>query len=128
MNLLLDTHVALWAITDHPALGREARSLILATSNSIHVSAASIWEIAIKHALRKKSMPLSAGQAVSWFAKAGYSLLPVTAEHAVQIEKLPALHADPFDRILVAQAITAPMRLITHDGMVARYSDTVILI
>lgn len=128
MNILLDTHVALWAITDHASLGKEARELLLAPKNTVYVSAVSVWEIAIKHALRKKSMPISAGQAIAWFADSGYVPLPITAEHAAQTEILPEHHADPFDRMLVAQAISEPMRLMTHDQLVARYSDTIILI
>ena len=128
MKLLLDTHIGLWAITDSPRLAAEARRLILAPANQIHVSAASIWEIAIKHGLRKQSMPISGNEALAWFVKAGYALLPVSAEHAALVETLPAHHTDPFDRILAAQALAEPMRLITHDALVAKYSDTTILV
>ncbi len=128
MRLLLDTHIALWAILDDPRLPDEARLLILASDNEIAVSAASVWEIAIKHGLAKKNMPVSGAKAMSWFTQAGYTLLPVTAEHAALVEELPPHHADPFDRMLVAQALAEPMRLMTHDPTVARYSDTVILV
>lgn len=128
MRLLLDTHVGLWAITDDPRLAAEARRLILAPANQIHVSAASIWEIAIKHGLRKQGMPISGNAALEWFIKAGYTLLPVSAEHAALVEILPTHHTDPFDRILVAQALAEPMRLMTHDALVAKYSDTTILV
>ncbi len=128
MRLLLDTHVGLWAITDSPRLTAEARKLILAPANQIHVSAASIWEIAIKHSLGKQGMPISGNESVKWFMKAGYVFLPVSAEHAALVEALPAHHADPFDRMLVAQALAEPMRLMTHDTLVAKYSDTTILV
>lgn len=71
-------------------------------------------------------MPVSGSEALRYFNASGYRMLPVEAEHAVAVETLPALHQDPFDRILVAQALTEPMRLITHDATVARYSDTII--
>ena len=128
MRLLLDTHIALWALVDSPRLPAKARLLILAPDNEVIVSAASVWEIAIKHGLAKKNMPVSGAEAKSWFTRAGYTLLPVTAEHAALVEELPPHHADPFDRILVAQALDEPMRLVTHDPTVARYSDTVLLV
>ena len=128
MRLLLDTHIALWALVDSPRLPSKARLLILAPDNEVVVSAASVWEIAIKHGLAKKNMPVSGAEAKSWFTRAGYTLLPVTADHAALVEELPPHHADPFDRILVAQALDEPLRLVTHDPKVARYSDTVILV
>ena len=128
MRLLLDTHIALWAIADSPRLPAEARRLIMVPENEVVVSAASVWEIAIKHGLAKKNMPVSGSEAKSWFAQAGYTLLPVTAEHAALVEELPAHHADPFDRMLVAQALAEPLRLVTSDPMVARFSDTTILV
>ncbi|WP_370262972.1 type II toxin-antitoxin system VapC family toxin [Limnobacter sp.] len=128
MNLLLDTHVALWAITDSPKLGEAARDLLQSPKASLWVSAVSIWEISIKHALGKGGMPLSGSQALHYFKESGYRLLPVEAEHAVAVETLPSHHQDPFDRILVAQALVEPMRLVTHDAVVALYSDTVIKI
>ena len=128
MRLLLDTHIALWALVDSPRLPAKARLLILAPDNEVVVSAASVWEIAIKHGLAKKNMPVSGAEAKSWFTRAGYTLLPVTADHAALVEELPPHHADPFDRILIAQALDEPLRLVTHDPTVARYSDTVILV
>lgn len=125
MKILLDTHVALWAIADSPKLTPQARKLIL-TAAEVYVSAASVWEISIKHGLGRGNMPLSGAEAAAYFEEAGYFLLPITAEHAAFIEQLPPIHADPFDRLLVAQALTEPMRLLTHDAQIARYSDTVI--
>jgi PIN domain nuclease of toxin-antitoxin system len=128
VRLLLDTHIALWALVDSPRLPAKARRLILAPDNEVVVSAASVWEIAIKHGIAKKNMPVSGAEAKSWFTRAGYTLLPVTADHAALVEELPPHHADPFDRILIAQALDEPLRLVTHDPTVARYSDTVILL
>lgn len=126
MNLLLDTHVALWAITDSPKLPRKARDLIESPKTSIWISTATLWEIAIKHGLGRGDMPVSGKDALRYFQASGYQLLSIEPEHAVAVEELPSHHADPFDRILVAQALVEPMRLMTHDPVVARYSDTVI--
>ncbi|MFN3377582.1 MAG: type II toxin-antitoxin system VapC family toxin [Burkholderiaceae bacterium] len=126
MNLLLDTHVALWAITDSPKLPPKARDLILSPRTTVWISAASVWEIAIKHALGRGDMPVSSQDAVRYFRGSGYRFLPIEAEHAVAVEDLPTHHQDPFDRLLVAQALVEPMRLMTHDPLVARYSDTVV--
>ena len=128
MKLLLDTHIALWAITDSPALPAEARRLILTPHNEIYVSAASIWEISIKHGLGRGDMPVSGGEAADYFTQAGYMTLDISIHHAVFVESLPPHHADPFDRMLVAQALSEPMRLLTGDKTVSFYSDTVILV
>jgi PIN domain nuclease of toxin-antitoxin system len=126
VNLLLDTHVALWAITDSPRLSTRARDLIQAENSTLWISAASVWEITIKHALGRGDMPVSGEDAVRYFRESGYRFLPVDVDHALAVESLPSHHQDPFDRILVAQALTEPMRLMTHDPLVARYSDTII--
>jgi PIN domain nuclease of toxin-antitoxin system len=126
LNLLLDTHVALWAITDSPKLPKKARELIASPKTTIWVSAANLWEIAIKHSLGRGDMPVSSQDAMRYFKESGYRILPVEAEHAIAVEELPRHHQDPFDRILVAQALVEPMRLMTHDPMVSLYSDTII--
>lgn len=126
MNILLDTHVALWAITDSPKLPKKAREMIDSPRSTVWISAATVWEIAIKHSLGRGEMPVSSQDALRYFRESGYRFLPIEPEHAIAIEDLPAHHADPFDRILVAQALVEPMRLITHDRVVALYSDTII--
>ncbi|MCA1978064.1 MAG: type II toxin-antitoxin system VapC family toxin [Thiobacillus sp.] len=128
MNVLLDTHVALWAITDSPRLPGRAREMIESPRSTVWISAASLWEIAIKHGLGRGEMPVSSQEALRYFQESGYRFLPIEPEHTVAIEDLPPHHADPFDRILVAQALVEPMRLITHDQAVARYSDTIIVV
>lgn len=128
MNLLLDTHVALWAIADSPRLPLKARELIASPRTNVWISTASIWEIAIKHSLGRGDMPISGQDALRYFSESGYRRLPIEAEHAVAVEDLPAHHSDPFDRILVAQALVEPMRLMTHDTRVTLYSDTIIKI
>lgn len=128
MKVLLDTHIALWALQDNPALTTQARQIILSPANELHVSVASIWEIGIKHSLGRGDMPISAEVALDFFREAGYRLLSVEPEHVLEVEKLPWHHKDPFDRMLVAQAMSEPMRLLTHDAQVARYSDAILLV
>ena len=128
MRLLLDTHIALWALADDARLPARGRELIADEDNHIAVSAASVWEIAIKHSLGRGDMPITGAQALRWFRRAGYARLDIKPEHAVAVEKLPPLHADPFDRLLVAQALTEPLRLLTHDKAVARYSNAIELL
>lgn len=128
MNLLLDTHVALWAIADSPALPAAGRALIADPGNEVWVSAVSVWEIAIKHALGRGDMPVSGEEALQWFGEAGYRLLSITPAHAAAVGALPPHHQDPFDRLLVAQARAEPLRLVTHDAAVARYGAEILLI
>ncbi len=131
MRLLLDTHVALWAIVDDDRLPQHAAALIAEPSNTIIVSAASVWEIAIKRALNRgapNDMPVSGPEALKFFIAAGYEILPIRAEHAAAVQDLPDIHRDPFDRLLVAQALYEPLRLITHDQTVKLYSDGFMLV
>lgn len=128
MRILLDTHVALWALMDDQRLNATARAHIADPGNEVFVSSASVWEIAIKRGVGRSGIPFPASEAVSYFRDAGYTLLAIRPEHAAAVESLPKLHGDPFDRMLIAQALAEPLRLITHDRMIARYSDTVILV
>jgi PIN domain nuclease of toxin-antitoxin system len=127
MRILLDTHIALWAVTGSRRLARKGQQLIL-DADEVHVSAATLWEIAIKHALGKGDMPVSSAQALQAFRDAGYTLLAVKPEHAVRIEDLPAIHNDPFDRLLVAQARFEPMTLMTGDRVVGQYGAGIVLV
>lgn len=127
MRLLLDTHVAVWTVVAPERLPAPVAGLISEPGNIVHVSAVSIWEIAIKRALQRKSAPVfSATDAIEHFQAAGFLLLDVTSRHAAEVETLPLRHGDPFDRLLVAQAISEPLRLITHDARMAAYSDDII--
>lgn len=129
MRLLLDTHVALWALADDPRLSERARELILDPANEVCVSAVTLWEIAIKHGLGREgagAMPISAHEARVLFGAAGYSLVPITPEQAVIVETLPRIHDDPFDRLLVAQGLTDALVLVTHDATVASYNARII--
>jgi PIN domain nuclease of toxin-antitoxin system len=125
MNVLLDTQVALWALTDSPRLSAMARAYILDPASTIYVSAASVWEIAIKHRLARGDMPVSGKEAALLFSEAGYIELPISAAHAAATEVLPMHHADPFDRLLVAQACHEPFRLLTHDRQLLAYDGPI---
>lgn len=127
MRLLLDTQIALWALVDDPRLGQKARDLILDSDNEINVSTATVWEVAIKHGLGRGDMPVSGTRAAKLFSEAGYRELPVTWKHAALVDELSAIHGDPFDRILVAQSLAEPMRLVTRDKTISQYNDTIIL-
>ena len=105
--------------------------MICDAENSVFVSAASVWEIAIKHALARggpNDMPLSGQKALRHFQNAGYQTLAITQEHAAAVEALPPLHADPFDRLLIAQAVTEPLRLLTHDARIIAYGEPVVAV
>ena len=104
------------------------RELILDTDNEVYFSAATVWEIAIKHALARRDMPISGAEAADLFVRAGYVELPITASHAAATEELPAHHGDPFDRIIVAQSLIEPLRLVTHDRQLLRYGASVQLV
>jgi PIN domain nuclease of toxin-antitoxin system len=92
------------------------------------LASVSVWEISTKHTLGREIMPISGKEALGYFRQAGYLFLAIRPEHGAAVEDLTAHHQDPFDRLLVAQASTETMRLVTHDATVARYSDTVIVI
>ena len=124
MRVLLDTHIALWAVVGSKRLAPQARDAIL-DADEVFISAASIWEIAIKHGLGRGDMPISSAQALRAFSDAGYALLNIRPEHAVAVARLAAIHSDPFDRMLVAQALEEPLTLITRDALVASYSAAI---
>ena len=121
MRLLLDTHLLLWAAGPSPRLSAEARQLIEHPRNELIASTASLWEIAIKSALRRPNLRVDAPLFRRNLLNNGYRELAVTGEHAVAVAGLPSLHKDPFDRILVAQSIVEGVMLLTADPVVAQY-------
>ena len=121
MRLLLDTHLLLWAARPSPQLSSRARRLINDPDNELVVSAASLWEIAIKSALRRPNFRLDAPLFRRNLLNNGYDEMAVTGEQAVAVANLPLLHRDPFDRILVAQSIVEGITLPTSDPRVAQY-------
>ncbi|MGF6266765.1 PIN domain nuclease of toxin-antitoxin system [Paraburkholderia youngii] len=125
MRLLLDTRVFLWAVTDDRKLTKAARKLILDASE-VFVSSASIWEASIKAGLGK--LEVDVNLLVSEIEASGFLELPVRAVHAALVRDLPDIHKDPFDRLLVAQALSEPLRLLSSDGHLSKYTDLVIAV
>lgn len=125
MPLLLDTHLLLWAAADSRRLPAEARALLEDGENDAYYSAASIWEIAIKSSLGRKDFRVDIEDLQVALPKMGLTELPVSAAHAAGVAKLPPIHRDPFDRMLVAQSIAEPLTLLTNDALLTRYWDGV---
>jgi PIN domain nuclease of toxin-antitoxin system len=118
MRLLLDAHALLWWLADDPSLDRNARDLIADPTNEVIVSAVTVWEIAIKRAIGKLSAP--DGLAVA-LERSGFIEAPVTAADAERAGGLEAIHRDPFDRMLVAQAVRLHAVVVTRDPIFVRY-------
>ena len=126
MRLLLDTHVLLWWIDDAPRLSGRSRSLI-SHADTVLVSVASIWEIAVKAGLGKLEVrPNLRRYLLRQLARNEFELLPVLFEHAVAIRDLPLHHRDPFDRLLIAQSLTERLVLISHDARMKAYAIEVL--
>jgi PIN domain nuclease of toxin-antitoxin system len=128
MRVLLDTHLLLWAMASSRRLPREARAVILDAANEVFYSAASVWEIAIKSALRRRDFKADPAVLVRALARSGFSALPVTSAHAARVAGLPRIHRDPFDRLLVAQSVVEPMTLLTNDAVLLGYGPLVELV
>jgi len=122
MRILLDTHMYLWWLQDHPKLSQAARAMIVAATD-VYISSASIWEASIKIGIGKLDADIE--QLVAEIDNSGFKELPVAARHAAMVTRLPDLHRDPFDRILVAQALCEPLRLLTADAILRGYSELV---
>ncbi len=125
MNLLLDTHLLLWAAAEPQRLSAKARALLLDSANQLVFSSASVWEIGIKSGLERMDFKVDPRRLWRMLLISGYRELPVSSEHAVAVLDLPPLHKDPFDRILVAQARVEGLTLLTADKVVAKYGDGV---
>lgn len=125
MKLLLDTHLLLWAAGQPERLSAAARTLLQSPRNSLYFSAASIWEVAIKNSLGREDFHADPGLLRRGLLENDYKELAIAGRHGVAVNLLPALHKDPFDRILVAQAIVEEILLVTADNQVARYPGPV---
>ena len=121
MKLLLDTHLLLWAAGTPGRLSPEAVALIEDQDNQLIYSAVSLWEIAIKNGLGRPDFQVDPRLLRRGLLDNGYDELPMTGDHAAVIGNLPSLHADPFDRMLVAQSMVEGILLLTSDSIVARY-------
>jgi PIN domain nuclease of toxin-antitoxin system len=125
MRLLLDTHIYLWAVTDSRKLSRQARKLIT-DADEVFVSSASIWEASVKVGLGK--LDADVNLLVAEIGASGFKELPVRAAHAALVVDLLDIHRDPFDRLLVAQALSEPLRLMTADSHLGAYTELVITV
>ena len=119
MNLLLDTHILLWWLDDNALLSVNARQAIADTDNLIILSAAVIWEIRIKQAIGKLKIAPNFYDVVK---EQGFEMLAITSEHAYAVGDLPKHHRDPFDRILIAQALLEGFTLVTQDAIFNKYA------
>lgn len=126
MRLLLDTHALLWFQAGDRRLSRAARAAIEADNAELLLSAASIWEMAIKASLGRLQLPSSVAAFLAEKIGAGYRLLPISGAHAARVEELPWHHRDPFDRLLAAQAVTEACSLVTRDRVFRKYGVDVI--
>ena len=124
MNLLLDTHVFLWAVDDNPNLSPAAREAIINGTNIVYVSAATAWEISIKRANGKLTIPES--DYLEELRVHRFMPLSITTEHALAVENLPPHHKDPFDRMLIAQAQEEKLTLVTRDQRIKKYDVRII--
>ena len=125
MKLLVDTHLLLWAADQPNRLSAAARSILANPAHELHFSAASLWEVALKRGLGREDFRTDARVLRRGLLDNGYRELPIVSEHAVTIDSLPAIHKDPFDRILVAQSMVEGITLLTGDPVLARYPGSV---
>jgi len=128
VKLLLDTHIVLWAAGQPERLSESARTLLTTPENILFFSVASIWEIVIKRGLGRDDFKVNPRRLREMLIAHGYSELPVGAEHVLAVESLPPMHKDPFDRLLLAQARTEGMILLTVDASVSQYKESVLTV
>lgn len=123
MNILLDTHVLIWALENNPTLSDKARNSIVRASNIVFVSSASVWKIAIKKQLAKLESPDNLLEEIKLHR---FTPLPINHDHAELAGKLPDIHKDPFDRMLIAQTIIEKLTLVTRDKLITKYNIKII--
>jgi PIN domain nuclease of toxin-antitoxin system len=128
VKLLLDTHILLWSAGQPEKLSERARTLLLDPSNDLFFSAASMWEIVIKRGLGRDDFRVDPLRLLKQLVINGYEEVVVSSDHAIAVEVLPPLHKDPFDRILIAQARTGGMLLLTADSQVSLYGEGIVAV
>ena len=128
MRLLLDTHLLLWALAEPDRLNATTKAVLEDASNEVLFSAASVWEIAIKAGLGRSDLAFDPQQIVRAALDTGFVELPVRSEAAALVAKLQPHHRDPFDRLLIAQAMSEPVRFYTADPLLPPYSELVTLV
>lgn len=132
MKILIDTHIAIWAVLNDPKLPERAKNLILDEGNEIFYSTASVWEVTIKHMLHPDKIRLDGRLLEKGCEENGYIVLPVFNNHVVTLETLKRpesapKHSDPFDRIMIAQAKTENLMFLTHDSLIPYYGEPFII-
>jgi PIN domain nuclease of toxin-antitoxin system len=132
MRLLLDTHIALWAISDSKRLGEDIRVLLENKENSVYFSMASVWEVAIKRKLHPDQMPMDEEVFVSLCEETGFERLDIRLPHIFALKELSRQeteprHNDPFDRLLLAQAKSEGFRFVTHDSLITGYNEPCVM-
>lgn len=132
MKYLLDTHILFWSMTDEQKLPEDILALINDQKNEIYFSSASVWEVVIKHRKNPKNMPVGGQDFIHGCLEAGFIPLPIDNSHILAVDTLRRTdgeppHNDPFDRILIAQAKTEAMRLITHDSLLTGYAEKCVM-
>lgn len=132
MRVLLDTHIALWAVADTKKLSREVIKLLESEQNEVFYSVASVWEVAIKHKLKPEQMPVSEKEFVDLCDQTGFIRLSVKVNHIYLVKTLirpndAPKHNDPFDRMLLAQAKYEGLKLITHDSLIPYYGESCVI-
>ena len=132
MKVLIDTHIAIWAVLNDPKLPKPAKDIILNRENEIFYSTASVWEITIKHMLHPDRLRINGNLLERGCEENGYLVLPVLNKHVSALETLKRpkdapKHNDPFDRIMVAQAKAEGMMFLTHDSLIPYYDEPFII-
>ena len=128
MKYLLDSHILIWALYSDEKLSIAARDIINDFKNEIYYSVVSVWEIGLKHSKKPEMMPVSSDDLVKYCESSGMLCLPIVKEHVLTLQSLHLQanvppHSDPFDRMLIAQAKSEEMRLLTHDHLLKNYSE-----
>lgn len=132
MNLLLDTHIAIWALNDDPALSEKARELILDPDNTIYYSTVSVWEVHLKHTRRPAHIPFDESDFSEGCREAGFVPLSLADKHVLAVHTLSRPnnikeHNDPFDRLLLAQAKVENLSFLTHDALIPGYEERCVI-
>lgn len=132
MKVLIDTHIAIWAVLNNPKLPKQARDIIIDKENDIFYSTASVWEITIKHILHPDKLRINGSLLEKGCEENGYFVLPILNKHVSALETLKRSenaprHNDPFDKIMIAQAKTEGLMFLTHDSLIPYYNETFII-